>query len=72
MTFDDALGLAMYQGKKIRREGWNEDLYVCNKKDKLVYHCNDDFDGSVVELKFVDFSGHREDMLANDWEEVKE
>lgn len=57
MTFDDALNLAMYHGKKVRRKGWDEDLYVCNKKGNLVYHCIDDFDGSVVELKFVDFDG---------------
>lgn len=68
MSFDDAINLAIHHGKKIRRPDWDNDLYVCYKYGKLIYHCLDDWDGSVVELKFVDFDGHCEDMLSNDWE----
>lgn len=72
MTFNEALELVMHHGKKIRRPGWDEDLHICNHKDKLVYRCTSPLDGSEIEMKAVDFDGFSKDQKATDWEEVKE
>lgn len=70
MTFDDAFSLVMYQGKRVRRKDWNGDLVVCKKRGKLVCCCTDDMGDELV-LPFVDFDGHKKEMMADDWEEVK-
>lgn len=72
MTFNEALELVMHHGKKIRRPGWDEDLYIYNHKDKLVYRFIDAFDGREMELRAVDCSSFSKDQKATDWEEVKE
>jgi hypothetical protein len=59
MDFSSALVLCRYNGNRIYRKSWKNNIYISYKNNKIYYN-----NKTSVDLNFMDIK----DILALDWE----
>ena len=69
--FSEALR-RMKEGKKVRRREWSKGVYIYFVMKKSFLYCIDENDGQKIWYNNFEEFFSMEDVLATDWEEVKQ